>query len=127
MAPDASIHAALAEDAEATYALLTSSTSFRAWKLITLFYQALHRAEERLLAPRDQHARSHVNREFLLNAIQTNEGLTWVAQVRGMLIDMKSKSIFARYEDDPGSWTDQNVREQRDQLERIIEQLEHNA
>jgi hypothetical protein len=123
MAPDASVHAALAASAANVRDSLATCDSCRSWKITLLFYEAMHRVEGALLAPRDLHARSHAQRDILLINLEEEEGLAWLARLRAALIEMRSRSVLARYEEAPEGWRPEDVEMQTELLQQIISQI----
>lgn len=121
--PDQATHRALMDEARAESAASPSVT----WKLIVLFYEAMHTVEEAVLAPAKAHPMSHTDREIALGALAVPLASRWIYDVRGELMDMKSISFSARYTEPPSIWTDENLTQQEAALERIQAAIAQNC
>jgi hypothetical protein len=102
-----------------------SVASSIAWRLIILFYEAMHAVEEAVLAPQNVHPVSHPDREIKLGTLAIAD--PWLTDLRGDLVDMKSISFQARYWEEPSIWTDQHLHAQEAALERIYFAISNNC
>jgi len=117
---DTNVHEALAMEAERLASVLLDQGVFRNWQIVTLHYAALHHVEKGVLAPCGIHSRSHGEREAWLTILHDQTGPNWLLTLRDILVDMKSKSTLARYEEDPTAWTDTDVARQRTMLSNAL-------
>ncbi len=118
---DPNVHEALAGEAERLASLLLHQGALRNWQIVSLHYAALHHVERGVLAPCDVHSRSHGDREAWLTMLHDETRLAWLLELRDILVDMKSKSGLARYEEDPAAWTDADVARQRKLFDDAME------